>query len=37
MIGLPVQAWERFAAWLVIGFAIYFLYSRRHSRLRAKV
>ena len=34
MIGLPYQAWERFAIWLVIGAAIYALYGYRHSRLR---
>jgi APA family basic amino acid/polyamine antiporter len=34
MIGLPYQAWERFAIWLVIGGAIYALYGYRHSRLR---
>jgi len=35
MAGLPTEAWLRFAVWLVIGFAIYFFYSRSHSRLRA--
>ena len=30
---LPTVAWERFAIWMAIGLAIYFLYSRRHSRL----
>jgi len=35
MQGLPTQAWERFAIWLVIGGVIYFAYGYRHSRLRA--
>jgi APA family basic amino acid/polyamine antiporter len=35
MAGLPSEAWLRFAVWLVIGFAIYFFYSRSHSRLQA--
>jgi len=35
MLGLPRSAWERFAAWLVIGLALYFAYGYRHSRLRA--
>jgi len=35
MAGLPSEAWLRFAVWLVIGFAIYFFYSRTHSRLQA--
>jgi APA family basic amino acid/polyamine antiporter len=34
MKGLPVAAWKRFGEWLVIGLAIYFLYSLRHSTLR---
>ncbi len=33
MIGLPRQAWERFALWLAIGLALYFVYGYRHSRL----
>ncbi len=34
MKGLPHEAWVRFGVWLVIGLAIYFLYSQRHSKLR---
>jgi basic amino acid/polyamine antiporter, APA family len=34
MLGLPRSAWERFAAWLVIGLALYFSYGFRRSRLR---
>jgi APA family basic amino acid/polyamine antiporter len=34
MLGLPAEAWTRFAAWLVIGLAVYFAYGIRHSRLR---
>jgi basic amino acid/polyamine antiporter, APA family len=36
MVGLPYQAWERFAGWLAVGLLIYFAYGVRHSRLRAK-
>jgi APA family basic amino acid/polyamine antiporter len=36
MAGLPYQAWERFAIWLIIGAAIYVLYGYRHSGLRAR-
>ena len=34
MMGLPARAWERFAIWLAIGIAIYFLYGYRNSTLR---
>ncbi len=34
MIGLPAQAWVRFAWWLAIGLALYVTYGMRHSRLR---
>jgi basic amino acid/polyamine antiporter, APA family len=34
MVGLPVSAWIRFAFWLGIGVALYFVYGYRHSRLR---
>jgi APA family basic amino acid/polyamine antiporter len=37
MLGLPRTAWERFAIWLVLGAAIYFLYGYRHSKLRRGV
>ncbi|WP_028708958.1 amino acid permease [Propionicicella superfundia] len=33
MLNLSVETWLRFVVWLVIGFAIYFLYSRTHARL----
>jgi APA family basic amino acid/polyamine antiporter len=34
MVGLPRQAWERFAIWLVIGVILYAGYGYRNSRLR---
>ena len=34
MVGLPRETWVRFAVWLVLGLALYFLYGIRHSRLR---
>ncbi|MEZ5418305.1 MAG: amino acid permease [Vicinamibacterales bacterium] len=34
MVGLPVQAWERFGLWLAIGLVVYLGYGVRHSRLR---
>jgi APA family basic amino acid/polyamine antiporter len=30
MLSLPLETWIRFIVWLVIGLAIYFLYSRKH-------
>jgi basic amino acid/polyamine antiporter, APA family len=32
MVSLPWATWERLLVWLVLGLAIYFLYSRRHAR-----
>lgn len=34
MVGLPVQAWERFGLWLALGLVVYLAYGARHSRLR---
>ncbi|MFI1364247.1 amino acid permease [Streptomyces griseochromogenes] len=33
MLNLPAETWLRFAIWMVIGFLVYFLYGRTHSRL----
>ncbi|MFJ9349385.1 amino acid permease [Streptomyces sp. NPDC101237] len=33
MLNLPAETWLRFAIWMVIGFGVYFLYGRKHSRL----
>ena len=32
MSGLPADTWLRLGVWLAIGLAIYFFYSRKHSR-----
>jgi basic amino acid/polyamine antiporter, APA family len=36
MAQLPLSTWLRFGFWLVVGLLIYFLYSRRHSRIRVE-
>jgi APA family basic amino acid/polyamine antiporter len=35
MYGLPLDTWLRLIIWLAIGFAIYFTYGVKHSRLRS--
>jgi APA family basic amino acid/polyamine antiporter len=34
MLGLPLETWIRFAVWLAIGLALYFVYGYQHSRIR---
>jgi APA family basic amino acid/polyamine antiporter len=36
MLTLPADTWIRLVVWLLIGFLIYFGYSRKHSVLRTK-
>jgi len=36
MLSLPAENWYRLIVWLVIGFAIYFGYSRKHSVMAQK-
>lgn len=33
MLSLPAITWLRFAIWMLIGLLVYFVYSKRHSRL----
>jgi basic amino acid/polyamine antiporter, APA family len=34
MGSLPGSTWLRLVIWMIVGFFIYFLYSRRHSKVR---
>jgi APA family basic amino acid/polyamine antiporter len=34
MFGLPRATWERLILWMGVGMVVYFVYGRRHSRLR---
>ncbi|MFH6959359.1 amino acid permease [Flavobacterium aquidurense] len=34
MTGLPLESWERLFIWMAIGVVFYFLYGKRHSKLR---
>jgi APA family basic amino acid/polyamine antiporter len=33
MLNLTGETWERFGIWMLIGFVVYFVYGRRHSRV----
>ncbi len=37
MAALPVDTWLRLLIWMAIGFVIYFLYSRKHSKVRQQL
>src|SRR5690606_21427880 len=36
MASLPIESWERLGIWMIIGVAIYLLYGRKHSIIRAE-
>jgi APA family basic amino acid/polyamine antiporter len=36
MLNLSVETWLRFVIWMLIGFVVYFSYSRGHSRFASR-
>ena len=34
MASLPIVSWERLAIWMALGIAIYYAYSKKHSKIR---
>lgn len=36
MLNLPAETWIRFGIWMAIGFVVYFLYGRSHSRVNVQ-
>jgi APA family basic amino acid/polyamine antiporter len=36
MAGLGAENWMRLLVWMALGLAVYFGYSRKHSRLASK-
>ena len=34
IFGLGVENWSRLLAWLAIGLVIYFVYSRKHAKIK---
>jgi APA family basic amino acid/polyamine antiporter len=34
MASLPYETWERLVIWMALGLAVYFLYGRKHAKLR---
>jgi basic amino acid/polyamine antiporter, APA family len=36
MASLPRETWERLIIWMAVGVALYFVYGRRHSKLRSR-
>ena len=37
MVSLPRATWERLIIWMILGFAVYFLYSRRRAHARRQL
>jgi basic amino acid/polyamine antiporter, APA family len=37
MTFLPSETWERLAIWLALGLIVYFAYSRKHSKVQARI
>jgi basic amino acid/polyamine antiporter, APA family len=33
MVNLSIETWLRFVIWMILGFIVYFVYGRGHSRV----
>ena len=37
MLALPWSTWERLIIWMILGLVVYFVYGRKHSKLKLKL
>lgn len=37
MASLPLESWERLAIWMAIGIGLYFVYGKKHSKIRKEI
>lgn len=37
MASLPIESWERLAIWMAAGIGLYFIYGKKHSKIRKAV
>lgn len=37
MAALPIESWERLAIWMLLGIVIYYVYGKKHSKIRQQM